>query len=261
MRALKSRTIRILFATACVGSLPVAAHASPNPFGSLSGCHEVSDQTLAHMRGRFVTDGKVAYFGVEMQTMWNTAGGARLSSGVDFSIDLSHSTPQVGYSTTTNIVNPNNQTASGPPSGDAPSTLGQGVEQRIQVSSDNNTATNNVTVNVTNQGLVNPPGMGNRHSITSSNGMSAVASVTEGGDLVTEIQVPGEGEVKQVISGSSLAAGMLQNVLLSGPSNQVQNSLTVTLGVNPSVGHGIVGGAVPLGNVLGTMMGVPRIGG
>ncbi|MHB1529082.1 MAG: hypothetical protein ACYCXT_06615 [Acidiferrobacteraceae bacterium] len=260
MRALKSRTIRILFATVCVGSLPVAAQASLNPFSGLRGCHEVSDQTLAHMRGRFVADGQVAYFGVEMQTVWTTAGGATLNSGVDFSIDLSHSKPQVGYSTTTNIVNPHNQTANGPPSGDAPSTLGQGVEQRIQVSSDNNTATNNVTVNVTNQGLVNPLGTGNRDSITSSNGMSAVASVTAGGDLVTEVQVPGEGEVKQVISNSNLAGGMLQNVLLSGPSNQVQNSLTVTLGVNPSAGRG-VGGPVQFGNVLGTMMGVPRIGG
>lgn len=260
MNKLKPRTIKALFAAIISAAVPVAAVASSNPFGSLRGCHEVSDQTLSHMRGRYVAFGKVAYFGVEMQTVWTTASGTVLHSGADFQIDLSHSTPTVGYSTSTSIHNPNNATPHGPPSGDTPPTTGQGVVQTIQVSSNGNTATNNIGVDVTDQALTNGIGAGAKNSTTAVNGMSAQATVNKDGSLVTEITVPGEGAVRQVIMGNSLASGMFQNVMLSGPSNQVQNNLVVTVGVNPSSGARPVV-SIPLTNMLGTMMGVPRIGG
>lgn len=260
MNKLKPRTIKVLFVAAVSAGIPVAAVASSNPFGGLRGCHEVSDQTLSHMRGRYIAFGKVAYFGVEMQTVWTTASGTVLHSGADFQIDLSHSTPTVGYSTSTSIQNPNNATPHGPPSGDTPPTTGQGVVQTIQVSSNGNTATNNIGVDVTDQTLTNGIGAGATNSTTAVNGMSAQATVNKDGSLVTDVVVPGEGEVRQVITGSSIARGMFQNVLLSGPSNQVQNNLMITLGVTPLSGAK-TGGTIPLRNMIGTMMGVPRIGG
>ncbi|MHB1951520.1 MAG: hypothetical protein ACYCQK_08595 [Acidiferrobacteraceae bacterium] len=261
MNILKPRTMQALFAALSM-AIPVAAVASFNPLAGLESCHEVSDHTLSHMRGRYIAFGRVAYFGVEMDTQWTTVAGAVIHSGADIQVDLSHGAPKIGYSTSTSIQNPNNAHPNGPTPAGTPLTTGEGVVQTIQVSSDGNTASNDVQVAVTDQAPNPTLGAGLKSSTTVANGMSAQASIQKDGSLVTDVMVPGAGEVRQVITGSSIAKGLFQNVILSGPSNQVQNNLMITLGVSPLSGTktGTVPTA-PLRNIMGTLMGVPRIGG
>ena len=45
----------------------------------------VSDAELAEMRGRFIVDGEVNYFGIQMFTVWQTAKGALLTTGLEWS--------------------------------------------------------------------------------------------------------------------------------------------------------------------------------
>lgn len=237
------------------------AHAAPGPFSSLSSCPIVPDHVLSTMRGRYVSFGQVQYFGVQMQTVWTTSNGSVMTSGVNLGFQFGHQGPQVGYSVATDITKGPNANAPKDEPPQKTSTLGtsQGVTQVIQLAADGNTATNNVVVNVTNSPESRPTSTSDASHTLDSNGIQITAGAANNG-IGTDIVVPGQGEVKQQISGNALAAGVLQNIFLASGYNQVQNTLMLTLGVKPGVGPNI-GNAPAIGAALGTMMGIPRIGG
>jgi len=214
------------------------------------------------MRGRYVSFGEVQYFGVQMQTVWTTSNGSVMTSGVTLGFQFGHKGPQMGYSVATDITkDPHGNALNKDEPPQKTSTLGtsQGVTQVIQLAADGNTATNNVVVNVTNSPESGPTSTSDASHTLQSNGIRVTAGAANNG-IGTDIVVPGQGEVKQQISGNALAAGVLQNIFLASGYNQVQNTLMLTLGVKPGVGPSI-GSTPAIGAALGTMMGIPRIGG
>lgn len=238
------------------------AHAATGPFASLSGCPTVSDHVLDRMRGRYVSFGQVQYFGVQMQTVWTTASGSVMTSGVTLGFQFGHKGPRMGYTVATGI----SQGSQGHPQNKVDpslktSTLGtsQGVTQVIQLAADGNTATNNVVVNVTNTAQSGPVSTSDAPSTLEHNGIRITAGAADNG-IGTDIVVPGQGEVRQQISGNALAAGVLQNIFLASGYNQVQNTLMLTLGVKPGT-VASPGSGPAIGAALGTMMGIPRVGG
>ena len=234
------------------------AHAA-SPFDSLRGCTAVPNQVLAHMRGRYARFGDIEYFGVRMETRWTTASGTVINSDVSLGIGAgSGQNPSVGYQVNTSVVQGTGSAANGNGANNVGSNIGgQGVTQVIQLASDGNSANNNVTVNVTNVPSTSGTGDsngGNGQGSTSSGGIVVNAGIN-GNGVGTSIVVAGQGTVTQQLNGGN--GGLMQNVLVSSGMNQVQNNLTLTLGLAPGTGLGAHG--IP-NEVVNTTMGLPRVG-
>lgn len=117
---------------------------------------ELSTPELAEMRGKFISRGKVQYFGLTMHTQWDHAGN-RHDVNMNVSMDMSKSTPSVSTSVSGSlgevqdkvadvqqIVSETRQQASG-----AIEKI-SGTVQNIQAAGNNNKVSNSVSLNVSN---------------------------------------------------------------------------------------------------------------
>lgn len=222
---------------------------------------ELVDAELAAMRGRFVSQGDVLYFGVEMYTQWTVAGQVYVA-GLNIGIDRSQSRfrPTVTIVRVADIRNTNpSDTTSGAAAGRTISQGGldtvQGVGQVVQVTGDANLARNNMVVTVKPYDGTTATAGGTAGSATAVDARSgAVASATVANNsLGVAVTLPGQGAAMQSIAGST---GMRQLVQVSGDRNNVVNTLSLTAEVNPAAN------TLPpsLGAAINTMRGLPQIG-
>lgn len=126
------------------------------------GIHEVADQELADMRGRYVVgNSTVLWFGVEMISTWQTNSGQTLQSALTLGLNFSKNAnqPQVTFVPTVTIATLSNALSSQP----APSQISRSVQsggianvgglvQSVQIAGDHNAASNITSLNIQNSG-------------------------------------------------------------------------------------------------------------
>ncbi|HUA81348.1 MAG TPA: hypothetical protein VL997_13300 [Dyella sp.] len=127
-----------------------------------SGIHEVADDELADMRGRYVVgDNTVLWFGVQMISTWQTSNGQTLQSTLTLGLDFSKNPnqPQVKFVPTVTISTLSNA----PLPSVSPSSISRsiqsaglanvgGLTQSVQIAGDNNAAGNIASLNIQNVG-------------------------------------------------------------------------------------------------------------
>lgn len=222
---------------------------------------ELADTELAELRGRFVSQGDVLYFGVEMYTQW-TAGGQVYVAGLNIGIDRSQSSfrPTVTIVRIADVRNANpSDTAPGVAADRTISQGGlgavQGVGQVVQVTGDANLARNNMTLTVRPYGGTPAMTGGTAGGTTAVDpGSGAVASATVANNsLGVAVTLPGQGTAMQSIAGST---GMRQLVQVTGDMNNVVNTLSLTTEVS-----GAVNTMTPsLNAAINAMRGLPQVG-
>jgi hypothetical protein len=216
---------------------PIFTPQMASSFTSMASLQPVPDNELATMRGRFVDDGVVSYFGIELLSEWVSANGTVLKAGVDLS-----GNPNSGSISEQTVasVTPGSGSSS---NGGANQTVNSGglnningIAQTIQVAGVGNNLGNTLTVNILNPNAPNTSGSDS--SLPSSN-----SSVTEDGDTAdayannngvgTYLVIPGEGVVLQQIGTSQdIAAGITQRIVIQSNFNNVQNLMNLSVVLN-----------------------------
>ncbi|MDE1166559.1 MAG: hypothetical protein PW845_14535 [Pseudomonas sp.] len=230
-----------LLAACLAASLPVHA-SSFKPI-------EVKDSELSTLRGKYVMPGRIISFGVVMSSTWTNASGDTIGASANLQVQQNTVQPQF-YVTTINQrgnsagKNDNlNINGTGSVTGGAGLSTTQGVTQVVRAAGDNNSAYNNVGINVQESGQA-PATSANigqalaaGSTITSSNGagsMSISNSATGGVQLAIQANNGQGSSLQQLGQG-----GLMQNTTLLGGANQVNNmtQLNVVLRDNlPSAG-------------------------
>lgn len=232
-----------LLAVCLAASVPVHAAPAFQPI-------EVKDSELSTLRGRFVMPGRIISFGVVMSTTWQNANGDVLGARTNLQVQSTTITPQFYVQTIdtkgTGTNNLAQNQGTGVVTGGAGLTTTQGVTQSVRAAGDNNTAYNNVDVNVTQanavaastpQGQALAPGS----TITGSNGAGSLTVASTGNGVQMSIQANNnQGTTTQSLG----QGGLSQLTTLLGGSNQVSNltQLNVVMRNNLQAGGSIDAG-------------------
>lgn len=233
---------------------PVARAGLPPDLEVFNNMQEVSDGDLHHMRGKFASNNKVLYFGVEMVSQWQTPTGNLVTAGANLDIDFrgnNGNTPTVSYVPTVTIVQQGQgavatqNSGSNSVSGGAGLANVSGVSQSIQVAGQSNSIRNGIDMqvdlasNAQGGGSISGAIQGQAGSTSASGNDGSVATVTLANNSIgVDITVPGQGQVIQQIRNQ----GMFQSARIGGDLNQIHNAITMHIGLNTGVGSG-AGGA------------------
>lgn len=231
---------------------PVARAALPQGLEVFNGMQEVSDSDLGHMRGKFASNDKVMYFGVEMVSQWQTASGNLVTAGANLKIDFhgnSGSTPTVQYVPTVTIVQQGHD-APTPLNGNTNVVSGgaglanvSGVSQSIQVAGQSNDIKNGIDMQVdispaAQGGTIASAMQGQAGALSKTGDDGTVATVTLANNSIgVSVVVPGQGQVLQQIRNQ----GMFQSARIGGDLNQIHNSITMHIGLNSAAGNAFGG--------------------
>lgn len=205
---------------------------------------EIKDQELSQLRGRYVMPGRIISFGVVMNSTWTNSNGAMV--GATTTLHLQNTLKPEFYVSTysnesTGKPGQASQPGTGSVTGGAGLTTAQGVTQSVRAAGDNNSAYNNVDINVTEASqapTVSQQGVlltGNNPVSVSSGAGNLTVSATGGGIQVAIQATNNQGNSLQQIA----QGGVLQSTTLLGGGNRVNNmtQLNVVLRDNmPSVG-------------------------
>ncbi|MCE5983012.1 hypothetical protein [Pseudomonas sp. LF19] len=205
---------------------------------------ELKDQELANLRGRYVMPGRIISFGIVMTSIWQNANGEVIGATSSMQIQQSTIKPQFYVSM---IDEKGHASAHSQSSGTGTITGGsglnstEGVTQVVRAAGDNNTAYNNVDINVTKanqapatqqQGQVLAAGS----TLVGANGAGSLSVSSSG----TGVQMNIVANNNQGSTAQRLAqGGLMQNTTLLGGGNRVSNltSLNVVLRDNaPTAG-------------------------
>ena len=204
---------------------------------------EIKDQELAELRGRYVMPGRIISFGVVMSTTWRNASGDLIGASGSMQIQAATVKPEFYVSTYSQAGNGSTPSqGNGTVVGGAGLNGAQGITQSVRAAGDNNSAYNNVAIDV-REGQSAPalnPAQGqllvSGQTITGSNSAGSVAVSATGGGIQMAISANNnQGTSLQQVA----AGGLLQNTRLLGSSNMVSNitQLNVMLNNNgPSAG-------------------------
>lgn len=205
---------------------------------------EVKDQELSQLRGKYVMPGRIISFGVVMSSTWQNAAGDRIGATTTLQVQQNIIKPQFYVS-----VNGENGSGQAPGHGNGLVNGGagltgnvQGVTQSVRAAGDNNSAYNDVAINVREasqapdvavpQGQVLAAGA----TISGSNNAGTLSVSNSGNGIQMAIQANNN----QGASMQRLAeGGLMQATTLLGGSNAVSNmtQLNVVLRDNlPSAG-------------------------
>ncbi|HUX83323.1 MAG TPA: hypothetical protein VMV35_10860 [Halothiobacillus sp.] len=236
------------------------ASAAPVPrtgdhMGNKSLIVPLTDPELSVMRGKFLPNNQqVVFFGVEMVSQWQTAGGT-MNAGMTLGIDRSRGAPTVSYQPTVTIMGAPTQIAANGVVQDGSAQDTRGVRQQIQVAGNDNQATNQFQVAVipyASGGDSTPAGNGQQQVSLSHGGATVTAGISGGNQAGVTIQL-GNSTVRQVIGGGSNA---LQLIQLAGNQQSIQNQLRLVVGVNQAAGLAGVDLKRQVGMALATMRGM-----
>lgn len=204
---------------------------------------ELKDQELSELRGRFVMPGRIISFGIVMSSTWTNAQGD--SIGASTSMQVQSSVKPQFYVSTYASKNDNKQgtpnVGTGTVIGGAGLTTINGVTQSVRAAGDNNNASNQVDINVSEAGqapIVNQQGtlLSANNPVKLSNNAGNVSVSANGGGVQLAISANNNqgNSLQQIAQG-----GVLQNTTLLGGGNAVNNmtQLNVVLRNNlPSAG-------------------------
>ncbi|BCX68423.1 MULTISPECIES: hypothetical protein [Pseudomonas] len=209
---------------------------------------ELKDQELATLRGRYVMPGRIISFGVVMTSTWQNAKGDVIGATSSMQIQQSTIKPEFYVSMIdekgTGSARSQN-TGTGTVTGGSGLNTTEGVTQVVRAAGDNNTAYNNVDINVTKA---------NQAPATQQQGQALAANSTlarsnDAGSL--SVSSTGNGVQLNIVANNNQGStvqrlaqgGLMQNTTLLGASNQVRNltSLNVVLRDNVSTGGSLNG--------------------
>lgn len=227
----------IWLAVVCLAaSLPTQAQ----PFKPI----ELKDQELASLRGRFVMPGRIVSFGIVMTSSWQNANGEVIGATSSMQIQQSTIKPQFYVSMINEKSSGSTQsqsTGTGSVTGGSGLNSTEGVTQVVRAAGDNNTAYNNVDINVSKA---------NQAPVTQQQGQALAAGSTLSGTNGAgslSVSSTGTGVQLNIVANNNQGStiqrlaqgGLMQNTTLLGSSNQVRNltSFNVVLRDNvPSAG-------------------------
>jgi len=223
-------------AVACLAaSLPT--HAQPlTPI-------ELKDQELANLRGRYVMPGRIVSFGIVMTSTWQNAKGDVIGASSTLQVQQNTIKPQFYVSmidekgtSAAHSQNASPAPGTGAVSGGSGLTTTEGVTQVVRAAGDNNTAYNNVDINVTKanqapavqqQGQVLAAGQ----TLVGENGAGSLSVSSSGVGVQLNINASNNqgSSVQRLAQG-----GLMQNSTLLGNGNRVSNmtSLNVVMREN-----------------------------
>ncbi len=204
---------------------------------------ELNDQELAALRGRYVMPGRIISFGIAMTSSWQNANGEVIGATSSMQIQQSTIKPQFYV---TMIDEKGNGSAHSQSTGTGNVTGGsglnstEGVTQVVRAAGDNNTAYNNVDINVTKA---------NQAPATQQQGQALAAGSTlvgSNGAGSLSVSSTGTGVQLNIVANNNQGntvqrlaqGGLMQNTTLLGGGNQVRNltSLNVVLRDAPTGG-------------------------
>jgi hypothetical protein len=205
---------------------------------------ELKDQELATLRGRFVMPGRIVSFGIVMTSSWQNANGEVIGATSSMQIQQSTIKPQFYVSMINEKGSGSTQsqsTGTGSVTGGGGLNSTEGVTQVVRAAGDNNTAYNNVDINVSKA---------NQAPVTQQQGQALAAGSTLSGSNGAgslSISSTGTGVQLNIVANNNQGStiqrlaqgGLMQNTTLLGSSNQVRNltSFNVVLRDNvPSAG-------------------------
>lgn len=227
----------IWLAVACLAaSLPTQAQ----PFKPI----ELKDQELATLRGRFVMPGRIVSFGIVMTSSWQNANGEVIGATSSMQIQQSTIKPQFYVSMIDEKGSGSTHSQSsgtGSVTGGSGLNSTEGVTQVVRAAGDNNSAYNNVDINVSKA---------NQAPVTQQQGQALAAGSTLSGTNGAgslSVSSTGSGVQLNIVANNNQGStiqrlaqgGLIQNTTLLGSSNQVRNltSFNVVLRDNvPSAG-------------------------
>jgi hypothetical protein len=201
---------------------------------------ELKDQELAALRGRYVMPGRIISFGVVMTSTWQNAKGDVIGATSSMQIQQSTAKPQFYVSMINEKGNDsahsqgtNTSTGTGTVTGGSGLNSTEGVTQVVRAAGDNNTAYNNVDINVTKASQA-PATQQQGQALAAG---STLVGANDAGSL--SISSTGTGVQLNIVANNNQGStmqrlaqgGLMQNTTLLGGSNQVRNltSLNVVL--------------------------------
>ncbi|MHC8320190.1 hypothetical protein ACYZT4_05750 [Pseudomonas sp. GB2N2] len=217
---------------------------------------ELRDSELATLRGRYVMPGRIVSFGIVMTSTWQNAKGDVIGATSSMQVQQSTIKPQFyvslidqsGASSTIKQGASSQQATqqvaqqgTGVVSGGNGLNSTEGVTQVVRAAGDNNTAYNNVDINVAKGNeapTVQPQGQAlvDGSTVVGANGAGSMSvSSTGAGVQLNVLANNNQGSSVQRLA----QGGLMQNTTLLGAGNQVRNltSLNVVLRDNvPTAG-------------------------
>ncbi|MBU0522585.1 MULTISPECIES: hypothetical protein [Pseudomonas] len=207
---------------------------------------ELKDQELATLRGRYVMPGRIISFGISMTSTWQNANGEVIGATSTMQIQQSTIKPQFYVSMIDEKGNGSTRsqgasTGTGTVTGGNGLNTTEGVTQVVRAAGDNNTAYNNVDINVTKANQVpatqqQGQALAAGSTLVGANGAGSMSvSSTGTGVQFNIVANNNQGNTVQRLA----QGGLMQNTTLLGSSNQVRNltSFNVVLRDNvPSAG-------------------------
>lgn len=205
---------------------------------------ELSDETLMHMRGKFISAGEMRYFGVEMVTYWQASTGELIVASANLGVDFTSSNPQIGFIPTI-IVQQNNATTSTSPAAQNNSVVSggdglddvTGVVQNIQVAGVSNGVTNTIGLTIEASSTPTPS---NLPSVSESQSLSEVTpnGTTVNVDLSNNqmgvaVTVPNQGLAMQHIRSTATGGQVQQSAQVGGNLNQIRNLINLNIATDP----------------------------
>jgi len=189
---------------------------------------ELNDQELAALRGRYVMPGRIISFGIAMTSTWQNANGQVIGATSSMQIQQSTIKPQFYV---TMIDDKGNGSAhpqgigTGTVTGGSGLNSTDGVTQVVRAAGDNNTAYNNVDINITKA---------NQAPATQQQGQALAAGSTlvgANGAGSLSVSSTGTGVQLNIVANNNQGStvqrlaqgGMMQNTTLLGSGNQVRN--------------------------------------
>ena len=223
-----------LIAACLAASLPAQAASTFKPV-------ELKDTEMSELRGRYVMPGRIISFGIVMNSTWTSSNGGVVGASTSMYVQNTIE-PKFYVSTYSSAGNGSpGSNGTGSVTGGAGLTTGQGVTQSVRAAGDNNSAYNNVDINVSeaNQApVVNQQGVLLTAStpVTQAGSAGNLTVSTTGGGVQLAIQANNNqgNSLQQIAQG-----GVLQSTTLLGGGNMVNNmtQLNVVLRNNlPSTG-------------------------
>ncbi len=214
------------------------AHAEIPEMAVFANAQVVPDHILGETRGKFISNGQVMNFGVEMVTQWITSTGEVINAAGRLSIDVSGAQPRASFipNITVQQTTPQNIVVSQGNnfvSGSEGLNNVTGVVQTIQVAGNANGIGNAIGVKIRrSDNLTNSPSGGssvNSLGINTASGSSANVRLANNG-MSVGVSVANQGQSMQAIRSVAQGSGqVMQSVRLGGDFNQINNLINLDI--------------------------------
>jgi len=178
----------------------------------------VSDELLSAQRGRYLANGQIIGFGLQMATRWQATDGSTRQADLSVAADL-----RAGrVSITTAAVDNSGQGAG---SSRTPGPAVSGALQSVQVAGYGNSVGNTMDVQISRERIVVEPG----HSTASARSGGATADVGSQG-IVVRVDAGQAGFAEQRLGGGT---GITQRAMVMTDGAALQNSARLTVHMAP----------------------------